>query len=156
MLHYRINLRVYHEMGYIYPNISRKLSRKFADHNNMCFMSEILLLLTTSEIHTKLIFGLRVKNLYCTMFWLLDQFWPPIVPYYSTEDAVRIGNSFISIPITTFTTFTHNYFLRFYTCAQLTITYTFVTTITCSTPTRLHSLRALHYNLYCTIAHKVS
>jgi hypothetical protein len=31
---------------------------------------------------------------------LLDQFWPPIVPYYSTEDAVRIGNSFITIPIT--------------------------------------------------------
>jgi hypothetical protein len=30
----------------------------------------------------------------------LDQFWPPIVPCYSTEDAVRIGTSFISIPIT--------------------------------------------------------
>jgi hypothetical protein len=31
------------------------------------------------------------------------------------------------------TTFTHNYFLRCYTCTQLTITYTFVTTTTCST-----------------------
>jgi hypothetical protein len=54
------------------------------------------------------------------------------------------------------TTFTHNYFLRCYTCTQLTITYTFVTIITCSTLTRLHSLRALHSNLYCTIAHKIS
>jgi hypothetical protein len=32
--------------------------------------------------------------------WLLDQFWPPIVPCYSTEDAVRIVNSFVTIPIT--------------------------------------------------------
>jgi hypothetical protein len=31
---------------------------------------------------------------------LLDQFWPPIVQCYSTEDAVRIGNPFITIPIT--------------------------------------------------------
>jgi hypothetical protein len=54
------------------------------------------------------------------------------------------------------TTFTHNYFLRRYTCTQLTITYTFVTKITYSTLARLHSLRALHSNLYCTIAHKVS
>jgi hypothetical protein len=54
------------------------------------------------------------------------------------------------------TTITHNCFLRCYTCTQLTITYTFVTTITCSTLARLHSLRALHSNLYCTIAHKVS
>jgi hypothetical protein len=30
----------------------------------------------------------------------LNQFWPPIVPCYSTEDAVRIVNSFITIPIT--------------------------------------------------------
>jgi hypothetical protein len=37
---------------------------------------------------------------YCTMFGVLDLFWPPIVPCYSTEDAVRIVNSFISIPIT--------------------------------------------------------
>jgi hypothetical protein len=89
------------------------------------------------------------------MFGFLDQFWPPIVPPYSTEDTVRIGNSFITIPVT------RNYiqsqlFLSCYTCTQLTITYTFVTTITCSTLARLHSLRALHSNLYCTIAHKVS
>jgi hypothetical protein len=31
---------------------------------------------------------------------VLDQFWPPIVPCYSTEDAVRIGNPFITIQIT--------------------------------------------------------
>jgi hypothetical protein len=49
------------------------------------------------------------------------------------------------------TTFTHIYFLRCYTCTQLTITYTFVTTITCSTLARLHSLRALYSNLYCTV-----
>jgi hypothetical protein len=54
------------------------------------------------------------------------------------------------------TTFTRNYFLRCYTCTQLTITYMFVTTITCSTLTRLHSLQTVHSNLYCTIAHKVS
>jgi hypothetical protein len=54
------------------------------------------------------------------------------------------------------TTITHNYFLRCYTCTQLAIIYTFVTTITCSTLTRLHSVRALISNLYCTIAHKVS
>jgi hypothetical protein len=39
-------------------------------------------------------------HIYCTMFGVLDQFWPPVVPCYSTEDAVRIGNSFITIPIT--------------------------------------------------------
>jgi hypothetical protein len=54
------------------------------------------------------------------------------------------------------TTITHNYFLCCYTCTQLTITYTFEITITCSTLARLHSVRALHSNLYCTIAHKVS
>jgi hypothetical protein len=31
---------------------------------------------------------------------VLDPFWPPVVPCYSTEDAVRIVTSFISIPIT--------------------------------------------------------
>jgi hypothetical protein len=31
---------------------------------------------------------------------VLDQFWPQIVPCYYTEDAVRIVNSFITIPIT--------------------------------------------------------
>jgi hypothetical protein len=34
------------------------------------------------------------------MFGFLGQFWPPIVPCYSTEDTVRIVNSFITIPIT--------------------------------------------------------
>jgi hypothetical protein len=40
---------------------------------------------------------------YCTVLGLLDQFWTPIVPFYAIEDAVRIGNYFITIPIT------HNY-----------------------------------------------
>jgi hypothetical protein len=31
---------------------------------------------------------------------VLDQFRPPLVPCYSTEDSVRIGNSFITIPNT--------------------------------------------------------
>jgi hypothetical protein len=34
------------------------------------------------------------------MLGLLDQFWPPIVPCYDTEDTVPIGNSFITIQIT--------------------------------------------------------
>jgi hypothetical protein len=86
---------------------------------------------------------------------VLDQFWPPIVPCYNTEDAVRIGNSFITIPIT-----------RNYNHSQLSLNavrrlhnynpYTLVTKTTYSTLTRLHSLQTLHSNLYCTIAHKVS
>jgi hypothetical protein len=71
-----------------------------------------------------------------------------------TEDAVRIVNSFITFQ-SHVTTFTHYYFLLSYAFTQLQF-YTFVTTITCSTLTRLHSLRALHSNLYCTITHKVS
>jgi hypothetical protein len=46
------------------------------------------------------------------------------------------------------TTFTHNYFLRCYTCTQLTITYAFVTKITYSTLACLHSLQ--HYTLIFT------
>jgi hypothetical protein len=53
------------------------------------------------------------------------------------------------------TTITHNYFLAVTRLHNYT-PYTFVTTITYSTLARLHSLRALHSNLYCTIAHKVS
>jgi hypothetical protein len=34
------------------------------------------------------------------MLGFLDQFWPPTVPCYSTEDTVRIVNWFITIPIT--------------------------------------------------------
>jgi hypothetical protein len=50
------------------------------------------------------------------------------------------------------TTFTHNYFLRCYTCTQLTITYTFVTTITCSTLTRLPVY--VHYTLiFAALSH---
>jgi hypothetical protein len=85
---------------------------------------------------------------------VLDQFWPPIVPCYSTEDTVRIVNSFITIPITR--NYTYNYLVRCVTSTQLTNPYTFVTTFTYSTLARIHSLRALHSNLYCTIAYKVS
>jgi hypothetical protein len=42
---------------------------------------------------------------------MLDSF--NIVMCYATEDAVRIGNSFITIPITRH--YNHNYFLRGYT-----------------------------------------
>jgi hypothetical protein len=32
--------------------------------------------------------------------WVLDPFWLPAVPCYSTEDTVRIGNWFIYNPHT--------------------------------------------------------
>jgi hypothetical protein len=44
------------------------------------------------------------------------------------------------------TTITHNYFLRCYAFTQLQF-YTFITKITYSTHTRLHSLQALHTKL---------
>jgi hypothetical protein len=70
---------------------------------------------------------------------------------YSTEDVVRIVNLFITIPVT------RNYIhsqLFLYAVSPLHSLqfYTFVTTITYSTLTRLHSLQTLHSNLYCTIA----
>jgi hypothetical protein len=34
------------------------------------------------------------------MFRVLDHFWPPVVQWYATDDAIRIVTSFISIPIT--------------------------------------------------------
>jgi hypothetical protein len=40
--------------------------------------------------NSKILYNVRV----------LDQFWSPIVLCYSTKDAVRIVNSFITIPIT--------------------------------------------------------
>jgi hypothetical protein len=56
---------------------------------------------------------------YCTMFGVLDHFWPPVVKCYSTEDAVQIVNSVITISITR--NYNHNYFLRCATFTQLTI-----------------------------------
>jgi hypothetical protein len=45
--------------------------------------------------------GCMRHNIYVVQCWeLLDQFWTPIVPCCSTEDTVRIVNSFITIPIT--------------------------------------------------------
>jgi hypothetical protein len=61
-----------------------------------------------SGVEPQLLLKLRIPIIKIIMFfiiivqywWLLDQFWPPIVPCYSTEDTVRIVNSFITIPIT--------------------------------------------------------
>jgi hypothetical protein len=78
------------------------------------------------------------------MLGVLDHFWPPIVPYYSTEDAVRIVNCFITI-FTHVTTITLNYFLRCYAFTQLQ-SYTFVTTITYYTLT-LADFSAINYCL---------
>jgi hypothetical protein len=56
------------------------------------------------------------------MLGLLDQFWPPVVPCYSTEDAGQIVIGFI-YNLTHVTTITHNYFSRCATITQLTILY---------------------------------
>jgi hypothetical protein len=76
------------------------------------------------SLHLKSINYRRVlitpRHKYCTIFGSLDHFWPPVVPYYATEDTVRIVNSFITI-FTFVTTITHNYFLRCVTFTQLTI-----------------------------------
>jgi hypothetical protein len=72
-------------------------------------------------------------------WWFLDQFWTPIVRIMPLKTPFGLllllfrSQSHV-------TTFTHNYFLRCYTCTQLTITYTFVTTITYYTLTRLYWL----------------
>jgi hypothetical protein len=81
---------------------------------------------------------------------LLDQFWPSILPFYATENTVRIVTSFITIPITRnyihsqlFLTLLHMYtaynhlYVRNYN--HLFHSYTF-TQFTCTT---LQSL--LHY-----------
>jgi hypothetical protein len=70
---------------------------------------------------------------YCTMLGLLDHLWPQLYSY-STEDAVRIGNSFITVLNHTQLSITR---LRVYT---LIITYTLVTKVTYNTLTRLHWL----------------
>jgi hypothetical protein len=86
---------------------------------------------------------------------LIYRFWTPDVQCFATEDAVRIGNSFIYNPnhmsLQLFT-------IIYYAAARLHNynRYTFVTTATYSTLARWHSLQTLHSNLYCTIAHKVS
>jgi hypothetical protein len=59
--------------------------------------------------------------IYCTMFRVLDHFWSPIVPCYTTEDAVWTVNSFITISHLHVATITHNYFSRCATFTQLTI-----------------------------------
>jgi hypothetical protein len=73
-----------------------------------------------------------------------DQFWPPIVPCYSTEDAVQIGNSFITILITRH----YNHTIIYYAATRLHNynPYTFVTTITYYT-LALANFSALNYCL---------
>jgi hypothetical protein len=74
---------------------------------------------------------------------------------FATEDVVRIGNSFIYNPNhTSLKSLTLIYYAA--TRVHNYNRYTFVTTVTYSIVARLHSLRALHSNLYCTIAPKVS
>jgi hypothetical protein len=85
---------------------------------------------------------------------LLDQFCPNCT-CYSTRDTVRIGNSCMYNP---------NYTsLQLHTIISYAVTrlhnyspYTFVTAVTYSTLAHIHSLHALHFNPYCTTAHKVS
>jgi hypothetical protein len=85
---------------------------------------------------------------------LLDQFCPNCTRY-STGDTVRAGNSFIY-------NLNHTS-LQLHTIISYAVTrlhkyspYTYVTTVTYSTLARIHSLRALRFNPYCTTAHKVS
>jgi hypothetical protein len=63
-------------------------------------------------------------NILCNVR-VLDQFWPPIVQCYATEDAVQIVNSFYyNLPHVT--TFTHNHLLtlcHIYTAYNLTRQY---------------------------------
>jgi hypothetical protein len=41
-----------------------------------------------------------IVNILYSVTVLLDQFWTPVVQCYSTEDAVRIVNSFVTNSIT--------------------------------------------------------
>jgi hypothetical protein len=82
---------------------------------------------------------------YCTMFGLLDHFWPPVVPCYSTEDAVRIINSFITIPIT-----------RNYNHSQLFLTLCHIYTAHNHTRSWLQSLITLLHWLTSQISISVS
>jgi hypothetical protein len=91
---------------------------------------------------------------YCTMLGLLGHLWTPNCTCYSTEEAVRIVNSSIYNPNhTSLQSLTSIYYAA--TRLHNYNRYTFVTTVTYSTLARIHSLRALHFNVYCTIAHKV-
>jgi restriction endonuclease S subunit len=85
---------------------------------------------------------------------LLDQFCTNYTRY-STEDAVLIGNFFIYNPNhTSLQSLTIIYYaaMRLHNYNR----YAFVTTVIYSTLARLRRLRALHFSLYCTVAHKVS
>jgi hypothetical protein len=76
---------------------------------------------------------------------LLDQFWPPIVPCYSTEDALRIGNSLIIIPIT-----------RNYNHSQLLLTLSHIYTAYNHTRSWLQSLITLLHWLTSQLSISVS
>jgi hypothetical protein len=87
------------------------------------------------------------------MLGLLDHLWTPILhvtplktPFGLVIPLLQSQSNVTTITIISYAvTRLHNYH-----------PYTFVTTITYYTLTRLHSLQTLHFNLYCTIAHKVS
>jgi hypothetical protein len=68
---------------------------------------------------------------YCTMLAVLNQFWSPVV--LDTSLKTPFGLLLLLFQSQSHvTTLTHNYFLHCYTRTQLTVTYTFVTTITYS------------------------
>jgi hypothetical protein len=78
------------------------------------------------------------------MFGVLDHFWPPVVLCYATEDAVQIGNCFITIR----TTRNYNHSQLFITLCHIYTAYshTLVTTITYYTLT-LADFSATNYCL---------
>jgi hypothetical protein len=82
------------------------------------------------------------------MLGLLDQFWTPVVRV--TPLKTPFGLLLLLFQSQSHvTTFTHNYLPRCYTCTQLTITYTFVTIITCNS--RLHCNCTILCTVHCTI-----
>jgi hypothetical protein len=75
-------------------------------------------------------FWWRDSNILCNV-WVLDHFWPPVVPCYGTWDAAQIVNSFITIS----TTRNYNHLQSFitlchiYTAYNLTCQYSILSVI---------------------------
>jgi hypothetical protein len=89
-----------------------------------------------TALQPKILYNVRV----------LDQFWIPVVHVSPLKTPFRLVIGLLQSQ-SHVTTITHNYFLRCYTSTQLTITYTFVTTIT----TILHVYTVyVHYTLIFT------
>jgi hypothetical protein len=85
---------------------------------------------------------------------LLDQFWPPTACVRPLKTPFGLVIPLFTIQITRH----YNHTIIYYVATRLHNYnhYAFVTTVTYYTLARWHSLRALHSNLQCTIAHKVS